>query len=100
MEIDRRTKNPHRTKATMDLIHIVICLAIVVLAVFAFAAPRENMHLFSAIFALAAVLNFLNGVPRLKRGRGTRGRVLSGIFLCVIGVLLLGMAVLSAVVFF
>jgi uncharacterized membrane protein HdeD (DUF308 family) len=99
MEIDRKTRNPHRTKLTIDMIHVLICLGIIVLAVLGFIHPRENMKLFSAIFALASVLNFINGVPRLRQKRGGKGQKISGIFLCAVGLVLLGLAVLSAVAF-
>lgn len=99
MEINRKTKNPHRRNATIDMIHVVVCLAIVALAVIGFLKPVENMKLFSVIFALAAALNFVNGVPRLKQVRGAKSRVVSGLFLCLVGVALLGLAVVSLIAF-
>lgn len=99
MEIERKTRNPHRAKVTIDMIHVLICVGIIILAVFGFVNPRENMKLFSIIFGLAAALNFMNGILHLKRRKGRKKQWASGIFLCLLGVLLLGLAVLSAVVF-
>lgn len=99
MEIERKTRNPHRAKVTIDMIHVLICVGIIVLAFFGFADPKENMRLFSIIFALASVLNFMNGLLHLKRRNGRKKQLASGIFLCLLGMLLLGLAVLSAVVF-
>ena len=99
MEMNRRMKNPHRANTTIDLLHIVICVAIIVLAVLGFLKPAENMKLFCVIFALASVLNFINGVPRLKRVRGQQGRFFSGLFLCAVAVVLLVLAVVSAIAF-
>ncbi|MCI8515126.1 MAG: hypothetical protein HFI93_10970 [Lachnospiraceae bacterium] len=99
MEIDRRKKNPHRAKLTIDMIHVLICVAIIVLAVFGFADPRENMKLFSAVFVLASALNFMNGILRLRQRNGRKKPIVSGIFLCILGIFLLGLAILSAVVF-
>ena len=99
MEINRKTRNPHRRNATIDLIHVVICVAVVALAVISFLNPTGNMKLFAVIFALASVLNFVNGVPRLKRVRGVKSCVASGIFLCLVGVALLGLAIVSVIAF-
>ncbi|MBR5474586.1 MAG: hypothetical protein IKU83_04140 [Lachnospiraceae bacterium] len=99
MEIKRKTKNPHKRNSTIDLLHVIICVVIVALAVIGFMNPTENMKLFALIFALAAVLNFINGIPHLKRVRGAKSRLASGLFLCLVGVILLGMAVVSLVVF-
>lgn len=99
MEIDRKTRNPHRAKVTIDMIHVLICVGIIVLAFFGFADSQENMNLFSVIFGLASVLNFMNGILHLGRRKGRKKQLASGIFLCFLGALLLGLAVLSAVVF-
>ncbi len=99
MEINRKTRNPHRRNATIDLIHVVVCVAIVALAVISFWNPTENRRLFAIIFALASVLNFVNGVPRLKHVRGAKSRLASGLFLCLVGVALLGLAVVSVIAF-
>ena len=99
MEINRKTRNPHKRNSTIDLIHVVICVAVVVLAVIGCFNPAENMKLFALVFALASALNFINGVPRLKRVRGVKSRVASGLCLCLVGVALLGLAAVSLVAF-
>ena len=63
------------TSKLQDVIHIVIGVVIVVMAVFAFTDPAENMVLFPLIFFCAAFLHLANAVFAMReagQGHGMR----------------------------
>lgn len=81
----------------VDLIHIVVGIVIVVLAVISFLNPEENMLLFPIIFLLAAVLNLINGVFKIRLAGREKKKKVSGIVILLFAFLLLALAVISAV---
>lgn len=81
----------------LDAAHIVIGIVIVVLAVISFLNPEDHMLLFPVIFLLAAVLNIVNGVYKIRMGGREKKRKASGILVLLFGLLLLALAVVSAV---
>ena len=91
-----KSRNPHRRQLMIDLAHIVIGCAAVAIAVFSFMDLDNRMHLFPFVFALAALLNFINGIPRLGGSFRRNPQLKAGIMLVVVGVALLIFAVLSA----
>lgn len=91
-----KNRNPHRRQLMIDLAHIVIGCAAVAIAVFSFMDLDHRMHLFPFVFALAALLNFINGIPRLGGSFRRNPQLKTGIFLIVVGVALLLFAILSA----
>ncbi len=89
-------RNPHKRQFLIDLTHIVIGCAAVGITVFAFWDLDNRMALFPFVFALAALLNFINGIPRLDGNRHRNPQLKAGIALIVSGVLLLAFAAVSA----
>ena len=89
-------KNPHKRQFMIDLAHIVIGCAAVAITVFAFVDLDHRMYLFPAVFALAALLNFINGIPRLGGTFRRNPQLKTGIFLVILGVALLAFAAVSA----
>lgn len=81
----------------LDLIHIVIGLAIVVMAVISFLNPDTHLTLFPVIFFLAAVLNFVNGYFKIDQSGRSKKKKVSGILLFFTGLCLTALAVLSAI---
>ena len=81
----------------LDLVHIVIGLAIVVLPVISFLNPNGHLTLFPVIFILAAILNYVNGYFRISQSGRNKKKKLSGILLVILGAALTALAVISAV---
>lgn len=91
-----KNRNPHRRQLMIDLAHIVIGCAAVAIAVFSFMDLDNRMELFPFVFALAALLNFINGIPRLGGNFRRNPQLKAGIMLVAVGIALLIFAVLSA----
>lgn len=89
-------KSQRAAEFVMNITHIVIGVIIVILAVLAFLNPDENMLLFPVIFLLAAVLNLVNGVNRMRHSSREKKKKLSGALLLLFGCGLLGLSVVSA----
>lgn len=81
----------------IDIIHVVTGILIVVFAVLAFLNPEDNMILFPVIFFLAGMLNLVNGLDRIRSGRGRNKKKASGMALAAVGIALLLLCVISAV---
>lgn len=85
----------------MDLAHVILCVGIVVCAVMVFLNPLQYQRLFPIVFGLAALMQFLHGIPKLaayRRSHGSDSMLLAaGLVLCVLGVVLAGVAVASSV---
>ncbi len=97
----RRRRNPHMTAVAMDAAHVILCIGIVVLAVIIFLNPAQFQYLFPIVFCLAAVMQFLHGVPKIlayRQSHGAdKGRLVAGILLCGLGAILIAIAVISGV---
>lgn len=92
-----KRKSPKNMTLIMDWVHIVIGGLIVVMAVVTFLNPEGNQFCFPLIFFLAAVLNTVNGVHRLKHSGREKKRRLLGIGQLAIALALLAVAAASAV---
>lgn len=92
-----RGRNLRNASMMVDLIHIVLGIVIVVLAVISFLNPEENMLLFPIIFLLAAVLNLINGVFKIRLAGREKKKKVPGIVILLFAFLLLFLAVVSAV---
>ena len=92
----KKGRNPHRLQLMIDLAHIVIGCAAVAIAVFAFLDLDNRMRLFPFVFALASLLNFINGIPRLGGNFRRNPQLKTGIFMIVVGTALLAFAAASA----
>ena len=97
----RKRRNPHMSALLLDAAHVILCLGIVVLAVVIFLNPTKFQNLFPAVFGLAAAMQFLHGIPKIlvyRQSHGAeKGHLLAGILLCVLGIILMGVAVVSGV---
>lgn len=91
-----KARNPHSRQLWIDLVHIVIGCAATAITVFAFLDLDNRMGMFPFVFALAALLNFINGIPRLGGNFHQNTQWKTGVMLMVVGVLLLAFAALSA----
>lgn len=86
----------------MDFIHVILCLGVVVIAVIIFLNPTQFVRLFPMVFLLAAGMQFLHGIPKIVSSRRhhraeDRRQMAAGIVICVLGVVLAGLATVSAV---
>lgn len=85
------------TTAALDTMHIVIGIAIVLMAVVSFVNPEEYMIFFPVIFLLAAVLNLVTGNYKLRRSKRNQRQKITAIGQMIFGSLLAILAVVSAV---
>lgn len=81
----------------LDTLHILIGIAVVIMAVVSFINPEEYMFFFPMIFFLAAVLNLITGRYRLKRSMRKGRQKAAAVMQMIFGVLLVILAVISAV---
>lgn len=89
-------RNPHKKQLMIDLAHIVIGCAAVGITIFVFLDLDRRMQWFPAVFALAALLNFLNGIPRITGSTRRNPQMKAGIALVIVGIGLLAFAAVSA----
>ena len=92
-----KLKNTRNLPMMLDVLHIVVGAAVVILAVLTFIDPEDNRILLPFIFLLAGALNGVNGIYRIKESGRDRKRRLAGISILVLAVILLIICVLSAV---
>ncbi len=76
--------------------HIVIGIAVVVMAVITFIDPEDNMILFPVIFFLAALLNIVSGSFRLSQAQDVAQRIVPAGQI-MFGLAFLVVAVISAI---
>lgn len=95
--MEYKKKNPRRLNYLLDIIHIAIGIAVVILSVITFLSPEEHLAFFPMIFFLAALLALVNGAARVRMP-GPDSRRLAGLAALAAGVLLLLIAVISAMV--
>ena len=85
----------------LDAAHVILCIGIVVLAVVIFLNPTQFQYLFPVVFGLAAAMQFLHGIPKIlayRQSHGAeKGQLVAGVLLCVLGVILMTVAVVSGV---
>jgi hypothetical protein len=92
-----RLKNSRNIPMMLDILHIVVGIAVVILAALAFINPEGNRVLLPLIFLLAGILNAVNGYYRIKESGRDKKRRLKGISILGLAVVLLIICVLSAV---
>ena len=81
----------------LDVMHIIVGIAVVIMSVISFLDPEEHMVLFPVIFFLAAVLNLATGKYWLSRTKRERRRQTAAVFQMVFGTVLLVFTFLSAI---
>ena len=90
-------RGERRSGIFLDMAHLILGIAIVILAVLSFINPEGNIMLFPLVFLLAALLNAISGVFELKTcGRDKKGFRM-GIFLLLLAAGLGLLGVLSVV---
>ena len=85
----------------LDAAHVLLCIGIVVFAVIIFLNPAKFQQFFPIVFGLAALMQFLHGVPKIVAYRrshgGEKGKLAAGVLLCMLGVILVAVAAVSGV---
>lgn len=89
--------SPRKIGTIVDIIHIVVGIAVTIMAGFAISTPERFMYLFPLIFALAAVLSGVSGWYSLVTYQRNTRRKISGIAELVLTVLLLALFIVSAI---
>lgn len=80
----------------LDILHIIIGIAVVVMAVFCFMNPLEYLFFFPVIFLLAAILNVVSGRYRYHNAKD-RGQSAMAVVQTIFGGALFILGVISAV---
>lgn len=81
----------------VDMIHVVICIAIIALTVILFMNPSGNQGCYPLIFFLAAVMNFTGAYARMNRNKPARGRMKRGFWMLFFGVSFMILTIISAI---
>lgn len=97
MYAQEKSRKPRNSAFLLDMMHIVIGAVIVVMAVLSFLNPEDHMLLFPIIFLLAAILNLVNGISRIRQNIRERKHNAGGLLVLLFGILLLAFSVISAV---
>lgn len=85
------------TTMALDTMHIVVGIAIVIMAAVSFINPEEYMFFFPIIFFLAAGLNLTAGRYKWKRSKRNQKQKISAVCQMSFGGILLALAVISAI---
>ena len=97
MSGSERRRRLRGESVALDTLHIIIGIAVVVMAVISFINPEEYMFFFPVIFLLAAILNLVTGKYRYKRSGRSHRQKASAVLQMVFGGCLVILAVISAV---
>lgn len=81
----------------IDTMHIIIGIAVVIMAAISFVNPDEYMFFFPVIFFLAAFLNLVTGNYKWKRSKRDQKRKISAVCQMAFGGALFVLAVISAI---
>lgn len=92
-----KKRNPRSAALILDLLHIVIGILVVICAILAFLDPEGNSILFPVIFWLAAVLNGVVGVFRVKMSGHDKKKQAGGAVQLLLAAILVILGALSAV---
>ena len=93
----KRSYSPRKLGTMLDTAHIVIGLAVVVMAFFAVLEPMKYMFLFPVIFFLASVLTLITSWFMFTAYKRNSRKKIAGIIYLIVGLLLLALFVVSAV---
>lgn len=96
MSGNERRRKVRGESMALDTLHIVIGIAVVVMAAISFVNPEEYMFFFPVIFFLAAVLNLVTGKYRLKHSARNHKKEAAAILQMIFGIVLLALAAVSA----
>lgn len=96
MHTNRKSKNPRTYQMMVDVLHVLICICIVVLAVLAFLNPAEYQVVYPIIFFLAAVLNAIEASSKLRRDNKGKNHKAASFGFGLVALVLLILTVVSA----
>ena len=97
MRGNHRTKNPRSGQLLVDVLHILICILIVILAVLAFLNPAGHTMVYPVIFFLSFLLNGIEAAGKLKRNNRGKKQLAAGISFSLMTAVLLVLTAVSAV---
>lgn len=93
----QRGRGERHSGIFLDGVHLILGIAIVILAVLSFMNPEGNLMLFPLVFLLAALLNAVSGVFELKTWGRDKKKLRKGIFSIALAIGLTAMGILSAI---
>lgn len=97
MSGNERRRKVRGESMALDTLHIIIGIAVVIMAVISFVNPEEYMFFFPVIFFLAAVLNLVTGRYRYRKSIRNRRQKAAAVVQMLFGAALVVLAVISAV---
>lgn len=93
----RGSYSPRKLGTIIDMAHIIIGTAIMIMACFAILRPARYMILFPLIFLLAAVLSLFNSWFLFAAYKRNSGKKAAGIVYLIIGLLLFMLFAVSVI---
>ena len=93
--------NPNRLKTLMDIGYVVVASAVVILTAIAIIDSDQHVRLFTFVFALAAILNLMSGIPLLRcvSNQSRKRTRMKGFFFCLAAMVLSGFVVVTIFAF-
>ena len=96
--MSEKRNNPRKISFILDVLHLIIGVAVVILAIFAFLNPEEHPLFFPLIFFLAAILSLANGASMLMYSGHSKKKKFSAWFHFLLGILLILLGAASAMI--
>ena len=97
MAVNERRRKVRGESVALDIMHIVIGIAVVIMAVISFVNPDDYRFLFPIIFFLAAILNLATGKYHMLRSKRDEKKKIQAFRQMCFGGALVILAVISAV---
>ena len=95
--MNERRRKVRGESVALDIMHIVIGIAVVIMAVISFVNPDDYRFLFPIIFFLAAILNLATGKYHMLRSKRDQKKKIQAFLQMCFGGALVILAVISAV---
>lgn len=93
----QRGRGERHSGVFLDMAHLILGIAIVILAVLSFINPEGNNMLFPLVFLLAALLNAISGVFECKTWGRDKKKRRQGILKLALALVLAILGILSGV---
>lgn len=97
MAVNERRRKVRGESVALDIMHIVIGIAVVIMAVISFVNPDDYRFLFPIIFFLAAILNLATGKYHMLRSKRDQKKKIQAFLQMCFGGALVILAVISTV---
>lgn len=94
---NQRGRGERHSGIFLDGAHLILGIAIVILAVLSFINPEGNLMLFPLVFLLAALLNIISSVFEFKTWGRNKKKLREGILQILLAVGLGALGILSAI---